>query len=142
MLNRLSIKAKTFLYKSYLQSVIAYSYPIFPYLTDNRKDKFQSCQNLGIYQYIYNHLDPSDKPNSMAAHVELQLRSTAEMCYTRHKRFFTKLKENIPYWYDRLVEENSTAIHYLKNAKRTITPLQYAEGPRPQFKYSKNYVTG
>ena len=139
---RLSTKSKTYLFKSVLQAKLAYTYPIYSCLSTNAKIDFQRCQNKAIYNFIYSQVQYEERLNAEAAHVSLKLKSITQLCYERHKKFYAKTKDIFPNWYNIYGQWSNCREFRSKNSDSRPTPLQFAMAERPQYFYSKKYISG
>ena len=141
MLKNLNVKSKTLLYGSYLKSIIEYSYPIYPYLSHTNKQRYQSLQNKGIYNFILSPLDLKQRPRALGAHIQLKLKSMAQVSYERYKKLFDIMEINSPYWHKELANHTLAKLYGSKNSSIKLTPMQFARGPRPQYHYSNKQTT-
>ena len=133
------IKPKTYLFSSLLQSKIMYSNVIYPYLDKNTIIELQKCQNLGIYNFIYSHLEYKERPNAMSAHVQLKLKSISQICYETQRKFYKKLLTSLPNWYKKIKKWSEARIYNAGNADPRASPIEFAISRRPQFVYSAKH---
>ena len=137
---RNGIKTKTFLYKVFLQSKLAYSYPIYPQLDFNTKVDFQKCQNKVLYSFILSHIPWDERPNAMQAHVLTKLHCLTQICYERYQNFYKKLKDYLPHFYKYFYKLANAHRYQARNSKEKTASIQFALAGRPQFIYSDKYT--
>ena len=140
-LNNTSIKTKTLLSNAILQPKITYSYPIYPSLNEGQRTNYQKCQNHALYRFVLSHIPWEHHPNAENLHVQLRMKSIAQISWERSKKFYRKLAKELP----QLYEQFSEFIHVniwgseKQRAAKKPSPLQFAKGPRPPFIYSENH---
>ena len=116
------LKTKTFLFKTIMQPKITYSYPIY-LLSRTQKFKIQAYQNISIYKFILSNVPHDQHPNSEYMHVNMRLKSIAQVAWECGRNFHKRLRQCLPDLYNMFEEYTQLPIAKTKNTRVRISPM-------------------
>ena len=123
LLKRTNIETKTFLFKTIMQPKITYSYPIYHLLSRPEKFKIQAYKNIPIYKFILSNVPHDQHPNSEYMHVNMRLKSIAQVAWERGRNFHKRLRQCLPDLYNMFEEYTQLPIAKTKNTRVRISPM-------------------
>ena len=131
----LNKEIKTFLYKCYIQPKLLYQHPIVSFLKRPQIVNMQKAQNKCLLHFIFTWRE--DGPlRSEAAHIKTRMEAINCLCHKRSKQMYTRLKENLPKWHNKMVEWHKGRVfnpHLTPEEIRTPMDWVFFLPPRPLY---------